>query len=765
VWLKKGTKPPIIEAEAGWQLPSSATRHAVPGTVLGVGKDGTAFVLDRLTIKTESTVRTGLMTEKRVRASVGTYGRFLGLGKPAVGVNVDRLESFTLEMPDAEAETASDTELDEQVAALLERLKPMYRADHRYFVVRATVSAPSVVPRFTTEQAASFGVSDVLKLDFPAMTRVAVKLDEIRVMKASLGGGPPTLGVAPAEDPLSWGEDVTAPWVTSIVDPIHVGATRTFAIEEPITLTTSIGIAAGEGELASVGISTAMLDNAAIELRAQVRGARVRTIAPDAPWAAVATSPVLKFEAASPAVFTFQLQADTPGPVALRVVLYLNGRPTMHHEIGLTAAAVAPAPAEPAAPLVTPAIVSAIDGRNLVTLPIPRVSLELGDYAENYPIELTIDGRRADKPAVPRISAADLAHKTIEWRKRLVALSEQYGRGEGGELGTETPDAMRAFALVGQEIHRALFGLPKQHGIEDLRRLADAIAQVQGAADVRPLMTIDAELLPLPWGVIYDAPLDAARPVDPRGFWGHRFLIERIAPAVLGKVPSRSLRGAADVNAQLVACVNAHLDDQQKVTAAANQRKFFSGLGIPGLTCKPVMETREDFGNWLAADAGESRLVYFFCHASSAKTIDDRFFQSRDASDTATWLDLDADEARRIDIKWLVEKRVEPLPGQPLIFLNACSTAEGDREFQSPFLTQFIRDYDARALIGSDWKIPTVFADAFARRFLHAFLASGLSLGDAYAKASREFIAAGNPFPLIYAIYGRTDIVVSEEQA
>jgi hypothetical protein len=390
--------------------------------------------------------------------------------------------------------------------------------------------------------------------------------------------------------------------------------------------------------------------------------------------------------------------------------------------------------------------------------------LELGSYDKNYAIELTVDGRRSEQPVNPAIDRADLAHRTIEWRKRLVALSEQYGRSEQDELATTLPDALRAFGRIGVEIHRALFGRRMKRGIEDLRRMAESIAQVKGGAAQRPLIMVAAERLPLPWGIVYDRPLADAGPVDPAGFWGHRFLIERIAPAVLGKVPGRSLCIAGELGAQLVPCVNGHLDDQQRVVAAANQLKFFGELGGRGLSCRPLVKTRAQFEEWLVADQGESRLVYFFCHASSAKTLDNSFFQSPEASDVGTWLDLDADEALRIDIPWLINTREAPLAGQPLVFLNACSTTEGDREFQSPFLTQFIREYDARGLIGSDWKIPTVFADAFSRRFLGRFLTRSTSLDQAFVATSDEFMAAGNPFPLIYAIYGRTDVVVSEEQ-
>ncbi|MGM9486893.1 CHAT domain-containing protein [Ideonella sp. YS5] len=777
--IKKGARTDASTGEPAWRLAPSVAQRAMPGTVFAVDGNGKSSVVGRLAMKVANS---GGVNAVPVHASVGACHRMLGLDRPAGGADSPCL--FTLELPDSEAETIDEEDLEARLSELLEKVQPIYRADHRYFVVRGSISAPSIVIRRGPSTSRGRGpaeagvdVSQVQALSFGRMTPVAVLLDEIRTVKSNLGSGPPQLGLAQLDEPLGWAEDMTVPWVTSIVEPVETARTRTFAVARAVELRTSIGIAGDPGELASIGISPEMLANAVIRFKVTIEGAQVRPKGGADALASSIVSPELRFQADTPAAFVFLMQADAPGRVALHVTLYLNGRPTLRQDMALTAELAAPAAtamatasatfgaAAPAAtPADAPAVATAIDGRNLITLPAPRIALEFGSYDQEYPIELTVDGRRALAPAKPAINRADLAHKTIEWRRRLVALSDQYGRAEGGELSTAVPDALRAFARIGVEIHRALFGRPTTRGIEDLRRVADSIAQVHGDAGQRPLMTISAERLPLPWGLVYDRPLPDDGPVDTAGFWGQRFLIERIAPAVLGKVPGRSLCSTDEPGAQLVACVNGHLDDQQRVVAAARQVEFFEQLAQGALASRPLVTTRDDFQRWLVADRGESRLVYFFCHANSAHTMDERYFQSREASDAGTWLDLDADERLRIDINWLADKRDAPLAGQPLVFLNACSTAEGDREFQSPFLTQFIRGYDARGLIGSDWKVPTVFADEFSRRFLRRFLlAPGASVGQALAATSDEFMAAGNPFALIYAIYGRSDIVVTEE--
>jgi hypothetical protein len=745
--------------EQPWQLAPAIMQHAMPGTVFAVDGSGRSHVVGQLAVKLARMQRPNAGP---VRVPVDNSHRFLGLQWPTVLIG--NADPFVLELSDAEAQTIDDDDLEAHLSELMGKVQPIYRADHRYFVVRGSISAPSVVLRHgAATPGAALDDSPFRSLSFGRNLPVAVLLDEIRATRSSLGGDAPKLGLTQLRQPLDWAEDVTVPWVTSIVEPAQAARTHTFGVAEAVELQTSIGIAGGPGELASVGISPEMLENAVIRFKVTAEGARLRPKDGVALPAASIVSPELHFEPDAPAAFMFLMEADAPGKVALHVTLYLNGRPTLRQNMELTALSVAAMPAATSAGEAR-AVAIPIDGRNLMTLPAPRIVLEFGSYDQDYAIELTVDGRRAPEPVKPVIHRADLAHKTIGWRRRLVALSEQYGRAGDGDLSTAVPDALRAFAEIGVEIHQALFGRATTRGIEALRRVAESIAQVHGDAAQRPLMTIDAERLPLPWGLVYDRPLADAGPVDPAGFWGQRFLIERIAPAVLGKVPGRSLCSADEPGPQLVACVNGHLDEQQGVAAAAHQLDFFGHLSEGALASRPLVKTRDEFQRWLVADRGESRLLYFFCHASSAHVMDDRFFNSAEASDAGTWLDLDADERQRIDIGWLAEQRGAPLAGQPLVFLNACSTAEGDREFQSPFLTQFIRDYDARGLIGSDWKMPTVFADAFSRRFLQRFLLEPrASLGEAFTATSDEFMAAGNPFPLIYAVYGRSDIVVIEE--
>ncbi len=550
-------------------------------------------------------------------------------------------------------------------------------------------------------------------------------------------------------------------WVTDAVDA-EVRRSRRMVLGEEVELRTEIGGAFDEGALAAHHIPLAALTQGAVRFKVVCDGAQVRAKAPATRFGPTLTSEPIVSDGVEPIAFSFVLRADEPGPVAIDVFLLLRDRTALLQSIELTAEAASAQPA--AAGLDVPVAFSALDATHLMTLPAPTACIRI-DRREPLTLDVTLASR--DFPVEPATGLGELAGQAIRWRTRLIELSERYapdhdlGLADGGA-------ALLGFATIGAEIHRALFGHPDEAGHADLKDTARSLCNL--GAQSRPLLHIIAQHLPLPWGVIYDGvyagqpPPQTAAEVDPRRFWGHRFLIERIARASLNNVPAPALRKKSDQEAALVPCINRHVDAMQGVEAARHQLAFFDALAAGGapLRCAPRIEQRAELEQLLRGDRGAARLLYFFCHGNAAATVNDRFFLSRAAPDVEAWLSLDAHEAaaERIDVAWLRGVRPSPLAGQPLVFLNACSTAQGDREFQSQFLTQFMQRWNVRGLIGTDWKIPTIFADRFSRRLLDRFVRGRVALGPAFAATSDEFLAAGNPFPLIYAMYARPDMTV-----
>jgi hypothetical protein len=100
------------------------------------------------------------------------------------------------------------------------------------------------------------------------------------------------------------------------------------------------------------------------------------------------------------------------------------------------------------------------------------------------------------------------------------------------------------------------------------------------------------------------------------------------------------------------------------------------------------------------------------------------------------------------------------LPGAPLVFINACESAELSPLFYDGFVPYFMAK-GARGVIGTECATPALFAAEWARRFFDRFLA-GESLGQIFLDLRREFYYEhNNLLGLLYALYvdGDTQIV------
>jgi len=104
------------------------------------------------------------------------------------------------------------------------------------------------------------------------------------------------------------------------------------------------------------------------------------------------------------------------------------------------------------------------------------------------------------------------------------------------------------------------------------------------------------------------------------------------------------------------------------------------------------------------------------------------------------------------------------LPGAPLVFINACESAELSPLFYDGFVPYFMAK-GARGVIGTECETPALFAAEWARRFFDQFLA-GAPLGEIFLGLRREFYYGhGNLLGLLYALYvdGDTQVVPAIE--
>jgi hypothetical protein len=375
-------------------------------------------------------------------------------------------------------------------------------------------------------------------------------------------------------------------------------------------------------------------------------------------------------------------------------------------------------------------------------------------------VSLRVSGSGFRFPPVESESTKQaLVKAALDARRELIKYSKQYRTGTPCPDGLELEDGdavLRAFATMGRRLHEEIFG--RGTGSKDLSTMSELIART-GKRDAPARLSILADLLPLPWGLLYDRKLGREGPVDVEGFWGSRFIIDRVVTAFLTRIPEVKL-GVRERRAPLGVCINPHIDSEEQVSVVDAQRSFFAGLPRPLAACS-VIESRDRFQEYLTEEEIGNALLYFFCHGHAAATVSEQLFLNPGTPIRDAYLKLDEKGSdRNISVEWMREVRRAPLePGRPFVILNACSTAQGDEAFQSLFVSHFVKDWLACGLLGTEWKVPAVFADRFARDVMREFLVEGRRIGEAVQRGVVRGLEKKNPFGLIYAIYGNAQTI------
>ncbi|MGO8913263.1 MAG: CHAT domain-containing protein, partial [Bradyrhizobium sp.] len=204
-------------------------------------------------------------------------------------------------------------------------------------------------------------------------------------------------------------------------------------------------------------------------------------------------------------------------------------------------------------------------------------------------------------------------------------------------------------------------------------------------------------------------------------------------------IPSDHPQLAVSVN------VNDGIDVQMRSQFVAQQKSFWINAKASRQRVSVTERTKRDEVMRALADARtDDQIVYFYCHAESTMLKD---VGGPDASclvltdERITLGDLNLDAPTTI-----------PLPGNPLVFINACESAEMSPAFYDGFVPYFMAK-GARGVIGTECRTPALFAQAWAKRFFERFL-DGEPLGATFLGLRREFLdEKGNPLGLLYAMH------------
>lgn len=303
-------------------------------------------------------------------------------------------------------------------------------------------------------------------------------------------------------------------------------------------------------------------------------------------------------------------------------------------------------------------------------------------------------------------------------------------------------DALKTMARAGALLFQKLFFGPAAG--EDSKAVGEFLRKMATNRAATIKLQILAENTPLPWGLLYVGDASAGAKLDWDNFIGMRHLIEQIplqnTPTVLEcAIPSDMPQLAVSVN------VNNGIDKQMGADFVKQHQKFWADATASRKRVRVTARTTSvEVIHALADSMTDDQILYFYCHAEStgltdAGGPDTSCLVLTDARITLGDLNLDAPTTTQ-------------LRGNPLVFINACESAEMSPAFYDGFVPYFMAK-GARGVIGTECKTPALFAVAWAKRFFERFL-DGEPLAEVFLGLRREFLEQhGNPLGLLYAVH------------
>jgi hypothetical protein len=260
----------------------------------------------------------------------------------------------------------------------------------------------------------------------------------------------------------------------------------------------------------------------------------------------------------------------------------------------------------------------------------------------------------------------------------------------------------------------------------------------------------------LPWGLLYLANNFDPDQIDPERFLGLKHIIEHIPLQPSMNVVDSVINSRPNLTISLN--VNRDIDRQTRTTLIADQLSYWERISQRGVANVLVRSTGEELTKALATAACNEQILYFYCHAVSKGL-------SEAGGPGASSLQLGGAGVTLRDLQLRAPVR-QLLSGAPLVFINACESAELSPLFYLGFVPYFMAK-GARGVIGTECETPALFAQEWARRFFDSFLA-GNPLGQIFLNLRRDFFFNhNNAMGLLYAVYcdGDTQVVPAVDVA
>ncbi len=309
--------------------------------------------------------------------------------------------------------------------------------------------------------------------------------------------------------------------------------------------------------------------------------------------------------------------------------------------------------------------------------------------------------------------------------------------------------ALQRLARIGFRLYQRVFYGPAADAQANV--LGDRLRQM--ARKGRLKIQVFSQRFMLPWGILYMADEEEYDPdnINPEMFLGLKHIVECIPLQPNMQVTDCTIDSRPGLAVGLN--VNADIDEQVKRPLVAEQWKYWQKIGQSGGVQVHLCQTRDEVIQALADTSNPDQILYFYCHAVSKSLAEG-------GGPDASTLVLSGNGRLALGDLYVDAPRKKILPGAPLVFINACESAELSPLFYDGFVPYFMAK-GARGVIGTECETPALFAAEWARRFFDRFLA-GEPLGQIFLDLRREFYYEhNNLLGLLYALYvdGDTRIV------
>lgn len=334
-------------------------------------------------------------------------------------------------------------------------------------------------------------------------------------------------------------------------------------------------------------------------------------------------------------------------------------------------------------------------------------------------------------------------------RKQLLEIVHlenggRYFYQQGIDIQPDVRDfTLKKLANAGANLYEQLFYGPG-HDLQ-ANLMGDKLREMARKQTLK--IQIFSQRFTFPWGLLYIGE-DPDTP-QPEMFLGLKHIIEHIPLQPQMQVTDQRIDKSNGLAVSLN--VNTDIDAEMGVPLIREQLEYWQQIKDPNNVKLEVRRSADDVLNALKKETTPDQILYFYCHAIS------RALDEKEGPDSSV---LVFAGKQKLTLEDLRANQRKLLQGSPLVFINACESAELSPMFYDGFVPYFMAK-GARGVIGTECETPALFAVEWSKRFFEHFL-KGEPVGKVFLDLRREFFFQhNNIMGLLYALYVDGDTYVA----